>query len=225
MSEQLANVEFAHKLHEKGSHQNGSSFRLEIVEAFLLAIVAVATAWSGYQSAKWDGHSAESYAQAAAYRIDGDEDLTRGGQERLQNISTFNAWLLAKTSGNVPMMKLLERRFTPEYSKAFQEWLLTDPFNDPNAQPGPSFVPGYSTRLMQEGRELRLLADEAFEKGRSSREVGEEYVRLTVFLATVLFLIAISQRFKHPKAQIGLLSVAAIATGVVVLMLISYPRA
>ncbi len=88
MSEQLANVEFAHKLHEKGSHQNGSSFRLEIVEALLLAIVAVATAWSGYQSAKWDGHSAESYAQAAAYRIDGDEDLTRGGQERLQNIST-----------------------------------------------------------------------------------------------------------------------------------------
>src|SRR4029450_2027472 len=34
---------------------------IEIAEAVLLAVVAVATAWSGYQSALWDGHSAKLY--------------------------------------------------------------------------------------------------------------------------------------------------------------------
>jgi hypothetical protein len=32
---------------------------VEIVEAILLAVVAVATAWGGYQAARWDGRQAE----------------------------------------------------------------------------------------------------------------------------------------------------------------------
>ena len=33
---------------------------VEILEAFLLAFVAIATAWSGYQAARWDGREASS---------------------------------------------------------------------------------------------------------------------------------------------------------------------
>ena len=36
---------------------------IEIIEALILALVAVATAWSGYQAAKWAGMRAENYAQ------------------------------------------------------------------------------------------------------------------------------------------------------------------
>lgn len=232
MSERLANVELAHKLHEKGEkRENGDghgsrlSNRLEILEAFLLAIVAVSTAWSGFQSAKWDGRSAERYAQSAVYRVDADEEETLGGQQRLQDVSTFNAWLQAKTTGDEPMRKLLERRFSPDYEKAFKTWLLTDPLNDPNAPPGPAYMPDYINRLAAEGNETKRLADEAFEDGKSSREVGEDYVRLTVFLATVLFLIAISQRFRLVSVQLSLLGIAVLATVAILVLLISYPRA
>src|SRR3546814_20453856 len=34
-------------------------YLVEILEALLLAVVAVATAWSGYHAAKWDGRQAE----------------------------------------------------------------------------------------------------------------------------------------------------------------------
>lgn len=37
---------------------------MEIIEALILALVAVATAWSGYQAAQWAGKRAEQYAQA-----------------------------------------------------------------------------------------------------------------------------------------------------------------
>ena len=58
MSEITSNVEFAHKIHEQGHHHpSGTDIRerwVEILEAVVLAMVAVATAWSGYQASKWE---------------------------------------------------------------------------------------------------------------------------------------------------------------------------
>jgi hypothetical protein len=49
------NVEIAHKLTEHEKHlrdKRGWEEFVEILEAVVLALVAVATAWSGYQAAK-----------------------------------------------------------------------------------------------------------------------------------------------------------------------------
>ena len=231
MPESSVNVELAHQLHENSeklrhSRRRNDQFeeRLEIFEAFLLAIVAVATAWSGYQSARWDGRSADSYAQSSTFRTDGDNAATLGGQERQHDISTFNTWLQAKLGGNEKMAELLERRFTDDYQPSFKAWLSTDPFNNPEAPPGPTLMPEYVNHLEKKGLELRRQANEAFESGRLSREIAEDYVRLTVFLATVLFLVAISQRFKNHWTRLGLLSTAALATLITLILLISYPR-
>ena len=51
---------------------------IEIAEAILLAIVAVATAWSGYQAARWDGRQAELNGRASTIRIEADEATTLG---------------------------------------------------------------------------------------------------------------------------------------------------
>jgi hypothetical protein len=51
MSEATSNVEFAQKIQEHGHHQSAPASRreqwIEIIEALVLAVVAVATAWSG----------------------------------------------------------------------------------------------------------------------------------------------------------------------------------
>jgi hypothetical protein len=54
--------------------------------------VAVATAWSAYHAAKWDGREAELYAQASTLRIEANELDTLGGQQRLLDVSTFNTY-------------------------------------------------------------------------------------------------------------------------------------
>ena len=72
---------------------------IELLQAVLLAVVAIATAWSGYQAAKWDGHSAEIYAEASTIRIQADQLLTIGGQQRLLDVSTFNTWIEAESEG------------------------------------------------------------------------------------------------------------------------------
>jgi hypothetical protein len=68
------NAEIAGALAENSeAHARPASSRweeiVEILEAVLLAIVAVATAWSGYQAAKWDGRQSELYGVASTVRI------------------------------------------------------------------------------------------------------------------------------------------------------------
>src|SRR5262249_60173005 len=54
---------------------------VEVVEVLVLAIVAVATAWSGYMAARWDGQQSLRYGHANADRFKADAASTRGGQE------------------------------------------------------------------------------------------------------------------------------------------------
>ena len=52
------NVEISRKLSEQEEKEKRKArweLLVEIAEVAALAIVAVATAWSGYQSARWDG--------------------------------------------------------------------------------------------------------------------------------------------------------------------------
>ena len=76
-----------------------SDLIVEIAEAILLGIVAIATAWSGYQAARWDGRQAELYGRASTVRNQADQSLTLGGQQRLLDVSTFNTWVEATSEG------------------------------------------------------------------------------------------------------------------------------
>jgi len=73
---------------------------VEILEVVVLAVVAISIAWSGYQAARWDGLQAELYGKASTTRIDADQLLTLGGQQRLLDVSTFNTWIQAKAEGS-----------------------------------------------------------------------------------------------------------------------------
>ena len=57
-----SNIEVSrHLIAHKGSLHFVEQEILEIAEAAVLALVAIVTAWSGYQAALWTGHRAELY--------------------------------------------------------------------------------------------------------------------------------------------------------------------
>ena len=109
-----ANIEIAHRLNERKEHSAPRHSRwleaLEIVEAVLLAMVAVTTAWSGYQAALWDGMQDERYEQSTKLRVEAQGLLTTGGQERIYDALTFAEWLKASATGNQKIASLFERR-------------------------------------------------------------------------------------------------------------------
>src|SRR4030095_3633738 len=116
---------------------------IEIIEAVILALVAVATAWSGYQAAQWAGKRAEQYAEASRLRVTAEGLVTIAGQERIYDSDTFNSLLAAELDGKEQTADFFERRFRDEYRPAFTAWLGTDPFSNTQAPAGPIFMPEY----------------------------------------------------------------------------------
>jgi hypothetical protein len=171
----------------------------------VLAVVAIATAWSGYEAARWDGRQAELYGEDAAIRIRADQLLTLGGQQRLLDVTTFNTWIEARFEGRRELAALYERRFSPEYGAAFDAWIATDPFSNPDTPPGPSFMPEYVNPEIERGSELNERAAHVFEEGTAARSRADDYIRTTVVLASVLFLLALSQRFRMSQVRLGVL--------------------
>ncbi len=94
----------------------------------MLAVVAVATAWSGYQAAKWDALSAKQYALNASAIMSSQEKATIAGQDHLYDSTTFNGWMFARNAKDEALMEFYVRRFRPEYRKAFDAWLLARSF-------------------------------------------------------------------------------------------------
>jgi len=204
MPEGNVNAEVASHLREQVEHDEHTASvpsrrrieTIEILEAILLAIVAIVTALSGYQAARWDGESAKEYATSSRLRTEAQSTALTANQTLIYNAGNFTAWLQAYDAGDKRLQDLLERRFTPEYKKGFDAWVAIDGMNDPSAPPGPRYMEEYEDPLTEKAAEQNKEASHAFDLGVEYRDTGEHYVRITVLLAAVLFLIAIGQRFK-----------------------------
>jgi hypothetical protein len=227
MAEPVSTPEVAHAVaHGHRHEQSGRRVELiEIGEAVLLAVVAVATAWSGYQAGKWDGRQADLYGISSKYRVEANSATTLSGQQRLYDTSTFGFWLQEKAQGDEADARLFERRFRPEYRPAFEAWLKTDPLHNPKAPPGPIFMPQYRNAAAERAVARERQAATAFEEGTAAREKGDKYLRNTILLATVLFLTALAQRFKVESVRIGLLVVCGVLLVIALVFIGTYPRA
>jgi hypothetical protein len=197
---------------------------IEIIEALILALVAVATAWSGYQAAQWAGKRAQEYAKANRLRVTAEGLATLAGQERIYDSDTFNSWLAAKLDGKAQTAEFFERRFREEYRPAFAAWMKTDPFNNAQALPGPIFMPDYHNAKHEQFLDLTKQAAEMVDRGTKSGETGDQYVRITVLLATVLLITAIGQRFRFKAARVAFMILAWLLLCLPFWQLLTLPR-
>jgi hypothetical protein len=72
--------------------------------------------------------------------------------------------------------------------------------------------------------ELNERGDRVFDEGTAARGRADDYIRTTVVLATVLFMVALSQRFKILRIRVGVL---VVADGLMIYGLVAiatYPR-
>jgi hypothetical protein len=220
-----ANVEVAHHLAEH--HDSGRRERLheilEFLEVTVLAIVAIATAWSGYQAAKWDGRQTYLYGLANSDRFAADSAATLGGQQLLDDTSMFVAWLQARETGDQQLQDLYVRRLSPAYRTAFDAWVALG-VNNPESPPGPRYMSEYHNPLQEKADQLNKQATAEFEQGTVDRERGEKYVLDAVLFASVLFLVALAQRFREPKVRLAANGIALLLLAYVIISVVTLPR-
>jgi hypothetical protein len=230
MPEGLSTPEVAKSIGEHahasaGSDQSSGRVRAAtIIEAALLAIVAVLAAYSGYASSKWSTESRLDLARASTARIQGATATAEADTNRNFDASTFNAWFTAKVAGNQQQMAVAQRRFRPPFRVAFDAWIATDPDNNPNAPPGPTYMPEYKQPELAKASVLNAKATRLLSKGSTDAGHADDYVLTTVYLATVLFLIAISGHFSMLGARYALMGVGVVILVFALTQLLSLPQ-
>jgi hypothetical protein len=194
-----------------------------IVEALLLSVVAVLAAYSGFASAKWSTESSVTLAKASAERTKASRASIEGIVTRTLDSASFNAWFTAFTAGNANAQRLAAKRMRPGYRPAFNAWLATDPAHNPSAPAGPAYMPQYVIPQEAAANAHDARADAAFSRGAAAAETSDKYIRDTVFLATVLFLVGISGHFQIRQARFGLIGIAASLLLFAVIQLLELP--
>src|SRR5688500_2600277 len=201
MPEGLSPIEVSKQLHEHTSepHQPEDTRHARMVqigEALLLSLVTIAAAWAGYAAAKWITDSRIELAEAATLRnLATRADLSALSTRNFDS-STFNAWFIAFTLDDPEKQAIAGRRFRPEFKVAFDAWMASDPLHNPDALPGPTYMPQYRLADQAKAEELDREAVAAAAAGQHAGVVGDDYIRITVFLAAVLFLVGLGSTFK-----------------------------
>src|SRR5271166_4236484 len=208
---------------ERPAESGGHERLLSITEAVLLTLVAVLAAWSGYAASKWSTESSISLAKASAARTKANRADLEALQLRTLDSVSFNAWFAAYVAGNGKGELLAEKRLRPGYRPAFYAWLATDPAKNPNAPPGPFYMPQYVIPQEAASKREDAQADAAFARGTEAGATGDKYVRDTVFLASVLFLVGISGHFPARQGRYGLILIGAVILVFAVVQLAELP--
>lgn len=211
-----------HAEHATADH-GGRHQWVSIAEAVLLSIVALLAAWSGYSAAKWGTESSLNLAKASSTRSKASVAQIQATQIRTLDSVSFNAAEIAYESHDAKLFDLDLRRMRPGYLPAVHAWLALHPLKNPKAPPDPSYMPEYRIPQEAQAAVLSARANSYFSQGEAAAGTADKYVRLTVLLAAVLFLIGIGSRFPVLIARYGLLGVAAALLVVSVVQMLSLP--
>ena len=217
--------EISEHQHHDGEDSEASSSRvLMVIEAVLLAVVAVLAAYSGFAASKWATESSLSLARAATARNFASRTQLQGLETKNFDASIFNEWFSAYVVGNSAAMAVAEHHFRPNFLVAFNAWIATDPFTNPSAPKGPTYMPEYVQPELAQTDHLDREADDLYDEGATDGEDSDDYVRTTVFLASVLFLVGISGHFRLRAARIGLITVGGAILVASIVLLLTTPR-
>ena len=232
MPEGLSPIEAGKKLHEHNTqpHEhavsdsgNRHSRMVQIGEALLLSLVTIAAAWSGYAAAKWDTESRLELAQAATLRnLATRADLERPVDPQLRLLD-LQRLVHRLHPGRPPEAGRRRAALPPEFKVAFDAWMATDPFNNPRAPPGPTYMPQYQLADQAKADALDREAQATSAAGNHAAVVGDDYIRITVFLAAVLFLVGIGSTFKLHTIRYALIGVGSLLLILATVLILQQP--
>ena len=102
--------------------------------------------------------------------------------------------------------------------------MKTDPLNNAQAPAGPIFMPEYHNAKHEQFLSLTKQAGNVTDEGTKAGETGDQYVRTTVLLATVLLITAIGQRFRFRSVRVVFMILASLLLCLPLWHLLLLPR-
>ena len=183
---------------------------VEIVATVLLALAAVATAWSSYQATRWNGENTKASGRGNALRIEAARSQGLAEGQTQVDIGMFFQWVNANAADDVELAEFYDARFRPEFRPAFDAWVATDPLTNPDAPPTPFAMDEYQLQARTDAERLDAEAEMTAASVRRNVERAGNYVLGVVLFAVALFFAGMSTKLSGVTTRKVLLVVGCV---------------
>jgi hypothetical protein len=176
--------------------------RLEIAATILLAVAAVATAWSSYQANRWNGEQAKAAGRTNALRIQAARQQGLAQSQTQVDVATFTEWVNAYASHQTFLVGFYQRRFRPEFKRAVDAWVKTRPLKNPGAPLTPFAMPQYRRAAAVEAERLDAAAEASAATVGSYIQRSSNYILAVVLFAVALFFAGIGTKLGSDRLML-----------------------
>ena len=178
---------------------------VEIVATLLLALAAVATAWSSYQASRWNGEQAKAASRTNGIRIQAARAAGLAAAQTQVDVATFVQWVNADRSKDEALADFYRDRFRKEFRPAFAAWEATRPLENPDAPPTPFAMPEYRRAATADAERLDQAAEASSAAVARNIQRATNYVLGVVLFSVSLFFAGMSAKLGSPAARKTLL--------------------
>ena len=180
---------------------------VEVAATVLLALSAVATAWSSYQATRWNGEQAKTASRVNKTRIDAARAADRTNALTQVDIATFIQWVDAYAQDRTELASFYRTRFRDEFKPAFNAWVGTRPLENTDAAPTPFALPEYKLASAAEAARLDAQAEVLAATVRRDIQRASNYVLAVVLFAVALFFAGMSTKLAAAGLRTTMLAV------------------
>jgi hypothetical protein len=183
---------------------------VELGATILLALAAVATAWSSYQATRWNGEQAKTSSRVNKTRIEAARASDLANAQQQVDVATFMQWVDAFARDETELVNFYRERFREEFRPAFNAWLATKPLQTEGAPLTPFAMPQYRLAANVQAVRLDQSAEELSAQVRRDIQRASNYVLGVVLFAVALFFAGMSTKLTAPALRMTMVAVGGL---------------
>jgi hypothetical protein len=183
---------------------------VEIGATVLLALAAVATAWSSYQATRWGAEATKSTAAVNAARFTATRASDLANAQKEIDVATFIQWVDAYARDETFLVDFYAARFRPEFKPAVDAWIATAPLTNPDAPLTPFAMPEYVLAAEQEAEAQDEITEAKAADVRRNLQRQSNYVLCVVLFATALFFSGASTKMAARRLRLAVLAMGCL---------------
>jgi hypothetical protein len=181
----------------------------EMIAVLLLGVATIGTAWCGYQASRWNQDQNEIARQGSDLRVEANRQFGLATQGIVYDTNLVAQYAKAVVDGDTQLEKFYrETLFRPQFLPVLERWqsAIEDGESPTRLLEDPDYVDSQfgDYQNTQASAEVKDVA--ATEAG----ENGDDYVLLTLLLASALFFAGVTTSFKMQMARLVLLALASV---------------
>ena len=183
---------------------------VEVAATILLALAAVATAWSSYQATRWNGEQAKTSGSVNKTRIEAARASDLANAQQQVDVATFMQWVDSYARGDTKLVNFYRERFRDEFKPAFNAWVATKPLKTEGAPLTPFAMPQYRLAARVEAGRLDTMAEELNAQVRRNIQRASNYVLGVVLFAVALFFAGMSTKLTAPGLRMTMVAIGCL---------------